>query len=251
MLRKISSRIIAFFLYLFVLPFKIKKIREEEGIISIYSHFPNRKQFERLIKWFEKRNYEFISTEELIHIIKNKMNTTNKIWLSFDDGLKTNIKDILPVLKKYKVPATFFIAPNLHNQSNRFMSPNDIRILNSSNLVTIGNHTLNHVDISTLALKEAKRELQGCNYELMKLSNYNSQIFSYPFGRYNKDVLELLKNENFILAASTQSTYITGNTDLLLVPRCGFGEHLTLTENICHCFGIWQPTINKIKSVLK
>lgn len=251
MLRKISSSIIALPLYLFVLPFKIKEIRNKNGILSIYSHFPSRKKLERLIKWFLKRNYEFISTEELIQIIENKLKTKNKVWLTFDDGLKTNIKNILPVLDEYQVSATFFIAPNLHSQNNRFMSPDDIRILNSSNLVTIGNHTLNHIDVSALEVREINRELSGCNSELKKFSNYNNQIFSYPFGGYNKNVLELLKNKNFILAATTQSTYITDNVDLFLVPRCGFGENLSLIENICHCFGIWQPTINKIKTVLK
>ncbi len=251
MLRKIIANTITLFLYVFVLPFKIKEIRNNNGIISIYSHYPPHNKFENLIKWFLKRNYEFISTDELIQIIKNNTKTKNKIWLTFDDGLKTNVDDILPVLKKYHIPATFFVSPNLHKQSGRFMTKNEIKLINACNYATIGNHTFNHLNVLSLDIKDVSKEILKCNSELSEFSNYNNHIFSYPFGKYSNDVVELLKNENFVLAATTQPTYITNNADLFFVPRCGFGEDLSLIENICHCFGIWQPVVKRIKSVKK
>lgn len=82
-------------------------------ITPIYFHNPSKKLFAKCIRWLKKNNYLFISTDQLVDIIKRKSKSlVGAVWLSFDDGWKGNIENVIPILEKYNIPATFFIATN-------------------------------------------------------------------------------------------------------------------------------------------
>ena len=100
-------------LLLFYYP--LSKLSEDNkySIISIYAHNPNRILFEKTIKWFLDYGYTFLKVEELIDILRKKKSTVKKVWLSFDDGWLDNYINVIPILKKYKVPATFFVSTQL------------------------------------------------------------------------------------------------------------------------------------------
>jgi poly-beta-1,6-N-acetyl-D-glucosamine N-deacetylase len=88
-----------------------KKAILNNQIISIYFHNPRKKIFEKTIKWFLKNEYTFISTEQLIEIFKNKTDFPKRaVWLTFDDGFKDNLTNVVPIINKFNIPATFFIA---------------------------------------------------------------------------------------------------------------------------------------------
>jgi len=71
-------------------------------------------QFQEFIEYHLKHNYEFVSPEDIINgLSKDK----KYIMITFDDGYYNN-KHALPILKKYKIPATFFISTK-HIQENK------------------------------------------------------------------------------------------------------------------------------------
>ena len=104
-------KIIAYLLY-YIFFFKIKKeTRKCDRILSIYGHNPSRNSFEELMKWFIDHNYHFVTLDELYAYLNgSELDTKKNVWLSFDDGWKSNYDNVFPVLKKYKIPATIFIA---------------------------------------------------------------------------------------------------------------------------------------------
>jgi peptidoglycan/xylan/chitin deacetylase (PgdA/CDA1 family) len=65
-------------------------------------------KFEQFIKYFKKHNYSFVSPDD---IIKGLDSNKNHILITFDDGYYSNLH-ALPILKKYDVPALFFISSN-------------------------------------------------------------------------------------------------------------------------------------------
>ena len=72
-------------------------------------------QFSEFIEYFLKYKYQFISPKDLDGGISKDH---RYIMITFDDGYFNNTL-ALPALKKYKVPATFFITTNnlINNQS--------------------------------------------------------------------------------------------------------------------------------------
>ncbi len=66
--------------------------------------------FENHILYF-KKNFQIISLEDCIAILKNNLKCPKKaIVLTFDDGHKDNYTYVFPILKKYNIPATIFLT---------------------------------------------------------------------------------------------------------------------------------------------
>lgn len=112
--RKIRNIVGYFFSYYLIFSGKLKKVLkifENEGLIlSFYAHNPKRKLLEKCIIWLRKKGFRFVSAKELVDIIENKQKIKKAVWRSFDDGWKGNIENVIPVLEKYNIPATFFIS---------------------------------------------------------------------------------------------------------------------------------------------
>ena len=65
-------------------------------------------QFQQFVKYYFDRGYKFISPDDLLQKLTDDK---RYILITFDDGYFNNIR-ALSILKKYKVPAVFFISTN-------------------------------------------------------------------------------------------------------------------------------------------
>ena len=115
MVRTIRNSICGILGWLLILLGYVKKSKNNAFrnnlITPIYFHNPSKKLFTKCIKWLIRNNYFFISTDQLVDIIKKKSKPpVGSVWLSFDDCWKGNIENVIPVLEKYEIPATFFIS---------------------------------------------------------------------------------------------------------------------------------------------
>lgn len=92
--------------------FRISKEKNKtDSILTIYGHDVSHNSFEELIEWLIKQGYSFINHFELYDYLNGQeLDTKKNVWLSFDDGWKGNYDNVLPVLKKFNIPATIFIA---------------------------------------------------------------------------------------------------------------------------------------------
>src|SRR5262245_47950086 len=55
--------------------------------------------------------YHFISLEDAVSMLTGRKPVRPySLVLTFDDGYRNNIKHALPILRRYGVPATFFVA---------------------------------------------------------------------------------------------------------------------------------------------
>src|SRR5574337_373719 len=60
---------------------------------------------------FLKEFYNPVGEEEIIPAIEGKGKISEySVWITFDDGYKDNYENAYHILKKYKIPATFFVT---------------------------------------------------------------------------------------------------------------------------------------------
>lgn len=116
--------------------------------------------------------------------IKNGSRDKKLIALTFDDGphpKETN--EVLDVLKKYNVKATFFVAGKHVN-----WYPKPI-IRASKEGHEIGNHTFNHPDISNLSQQQLEEEIEKCEKIIKEVTGVKPTLFRPPYGSYNQKTL--------------------------------------------------------------
>lgn len=78
------------------------------------------------IDWFEKtlailmEKYEMVALSDVENFFYHNEELKNVCHITIDDGDMTFYKNIYPVLKKYKVPATIFVSPKICSRSENF-----------------------------------------------------------------------------------------------------------------------------------
>ena len=91
---------------------KLQAILDSPFVFPVYSHHPDCAVLVAVLDWLAKNGFHFVTADELISIAKGqKSPDPRSVWLSFDDGWKSNLTNVIPVLRERRIPATFFIAP--------------------------------------------------------------------------------------------------------------------------------------------
>ncbi len=142
------------------------------------------------------------------------------ITTSWDDAHPLDIK-LSKILKKYNIPATFYIPIN--NPEQEIMNENQIKSL--SKHFDIGGHTLSHQNLTKLKLDQAFKEILLGKEKLEQIIERKIDVFCYPRGYYNKKIINLVKKAGFI-GARTANTLITQSKN---VYELGTTVHVTNT----------------------
>lgn len=95
---------------------------DENRILSIYFHNPSVKLFETIIKWLKKNEFDIISINTFQEYLKsNSCKNKRTVFISFDDAWSGNLK-LIPVLKKYNIPITLFVATDAINDGQLWLN---------------------------------------------------------------------------------------------------------------------------------
>jgi peptidoglycan/xylan/chitin deacetylase (PgdA/CDA1 family) len=76
--------------------------------LAINNRHMSAEEFDHTIRYIAK-HYEVIGVEELFRAPEATTGSRKRVCLTFDDGYLNNFTTALPILEKYKVPATFYI----------------------------------------------------------------------------------------------------------------------------------------------
>jgi len=195
----------------------------------------NINEFEKHIIFLKKRYYKTINFDE-VNSTKNK-----QIIITFDDGYKDLLSDVLPILKKYDFKATCFVVSGLLGKKNTWdvskknfvpkhlMNTNDLREW-IDNGMSIGSHSHNHVDLTTLKANEINNELIYSKKFLEDKIGVNINNFSYPYGKVNNSVYKITKQIYKKATTTNRGRFNTTKHDLHLIPRIDMGKKLSLLK---------------------
>lgn len=113
------------------------------------------------------------------------------LYLTFDAGFENgNTPAILDALKKHHVPATFFVVGNFLKTNPDLVK----RMVKEGHIV--GNHTLNHLDMSKLSSEKAfQKEISGVENLYKKITGKPmTKFYRAPQGKYSTKNLQMAKN---------------------------------------------------------
>jgi len=122
-------------------------LEEEERVPPFDRIAVNKHHLDEHFAWLKKNNYHVISIQDLLDAVKGEKNLPSQaVLLTFDDGYLSFYTRVMPLLKKYRYPATLAVVGSWLEQqtvpgSKPLMTVAQIREVMDSGLVEIASHT--------------------------------------------------------------------------------------------------------------
>lgn len=158
---------------------------------------------EEEVKTLAGAGYTFMTNGELVDVLDGKAKLPPKpILLTFDDGYRDFYTDAYPILKKYRAKATQYVISGFLNNSNHLTTA-QLQEIAQDGLVEIGAHTVHHVWLKGLSLKKVSTEIFQSKVTLGKLIGKPVTSFAYPYGAFDEQATQLVKESGFSSAVST------------------------------------------------
>ncbi|MCH5210324.1 MAG: polysaccharide deacetylase family protein [Oscillospiraceae bacterium] len=178
------------------------------------------------IAYLYENGYTFISAQELIDYTENNGELPEKpAMLTFDDGFYNIYGNVKPILEEYGAKAVVsivgsytdeFSQSNIANLNYGYLRWSDVYDMFLSKHIEIGNHSYDFhstdngrmgagrnegEDIDTykqIFYDDTKKLQDRC----MEKTGFSPVIYTYPFGEYDKESTEVLKNMGFKMSFS-------------------------------------------------
>lgn len=209
--------------------------RKQGRRILCFHDIQDQALFEERIVWL-KKHFRFSTLETLL-----ATNSESSLALTFDDAYESWINNVLPVLEKHEIPATFFINSGLIGlsgsaQEQFFLekckrSPKGVNALSEAGfqkiaqhpLFEIGGHTKDHFLFSNKTNPQTIREQILDDKKILETkSGKNLKYFAYPFGQLihaPKKVQAVVESAGYEYAFTIVPGFIQEINKPYLLPR--------------------------------
>jgi peptidoglycan/xylan/chitin deacetylase (PgdA/CDA1 family) len=195
--------------------------------------------FERQMRFLRDNRYNVITLEELVALIKDKKKIPPRtIVITLDDGYRDNYTYAFPVLKKYGLCATIFIiVDEVGRPQNDRLNWNQIKAMQDSGLIVFGSHALGPEPLNKIkSEEEVKNQVFLSKQILEQKLGKKVYAFSYPEGRFNPKIRQLVIDAGYKVAVATNPGKRYPGDDVFALKR------LRISENASNLFVFWVET---------
>jgi peptidoglycan/xylan/chitin deacetylase (PgdA/CDA1 family) len=135
------------------------------------------------------------------------------IVITLDDGWKNQYVNAYPILKQFGYTATFFIFSDAIDTPH-FFSWDQVRVMNNSGM-SIGGHTKSHPYLPSITDSDVlRKEIISSKHIIEDQIGTKINLFAYPFGHYNDQIISIVKEAGYKLARSTYKGVYNSKSDL-------------------------------------
>lgn len=185
-----------------------------------------REDLERQLRFLQNHGFTPTTFEDLTARRVPK----KPIILTFDDGYEDNHRNLFPLLKKYRMKAVVFLLGDRRHKDNfwdvpqgepaaRLLKPGQIRQMAASGLVEFGAHSLNHVRLTRVGPREARKEVEGSKRELERFLKKPVVSFAYPYGDLNEETKKTVREAGYTFGIAVQKGPSRFADDLMEIRR--------------------------------
>lgn len=167
-------------------------------------------QLDAQLKWLKSDGWTVISLAALAEFMDGRGSLPPKsIAITVDDGYRSAFEVAAPIFKSYAVPATFFVYPDFIG-AGEAMSWAQLDELQKTRIFAVQPHSKTHTDMAKRRSAESQKsyadrvrmELEGSSESLSKHLKADQEVFAYPFGATNTQVLEGARRAGYKMAVT-------------------------------------------------
>ena len=175
------------------------------------------------LDYLETHHYTVVGLDSVVAGLHNPASLPAKpVVLTFDDGF-ANQMSAFQLLKAHNMKATFYIinggeashwcigAGRRYGDPSQppsgcgdaYLTWDQVRELDASGLITIGGHTLDHPQLTTLSTDEQRHEIVDSKAGIEAEIGHPIYDFAYPYGNYNATTVSLVAAAGYRSAVTT------------------------------------------------
>ncbi len=176
------------------------------------------------------------------------------VLVSVDDGCRSVVAEMLPVWRRYRVPAVVYVNPGLIEGTNAKKGTQPVFPTDSTPPeplmtwdalaelveagIAIGSHGLSHRSLGRMSDDEAREEAVRSRQLIEQQLSVEVRSFAYPFGTradFTPATARLLAEAGYTTAMTSQHGAITPESPALKLPRIKVegGEGLWVFRQLC------------------
>lgn len=219
---------------------------------------------------YMKRNgYTVVSVEELRAFSKGTGALPEKaVLITFDDGEKSFITKVLPLLKEFSYPATVAVVGSLtelytksgeNDDRYAYLNWEDLKILANEPLVEIANHSYNMHSLNArrgmgkkqgetdAQYKESlKADFDELHKAFLKELDFKPTVLVYPYGIKNDILLDTAKSEGYTVTftCAQKQNFLTPGDSLFELSRFNRPYGISAEEFFEKCMKMRSNTKN-------
>ena len=202
------------------------KINDFSG--GLYTISPD--EFDWQMQYLKENGYHTVSIASVLdHFEKGKPLPEKPVVITLDDGFRDNYLNAYPILKKYGFTATIFVTTNTvapEEITNMMLTWSQIKEM-AADGITMGCHTLNHSDLTSVSLGEAKRQITDSKEILEDQLGIKIDVFAYPYGCHNYNVEKLVEECGFRAAVTVNPEPVSSVENPFTLNRIGIYSNLS------------------------
>jgi peptidoglycan/xylan/chitin deacetylase (PgdA/CDA1 family) len=176
-------------------------------------------RLESHVRFLQRAGYRFVTAEELI--VEGGPHGKTAA-LTFDDGFRSWLTDVLPLLQRLGVRATFYVCPGLFGkqhwrvpgEAGRLLDEDETRALAAAGM-ELGSHSLTHADLRLVDGRERAAELAESKAAIERITGRPCRTLAYPYGLYDENVTQAAAEAGYELAFG----WLPGPWQPLAAPR--------------------------------
>jgi peptidoglycan/xylan/chitin deacetylase (PgdA/CDA1 family) len=149
------------------------------------------------------------------------------VVITADDGHRSVITDMLPLVREYGVPVTLFIYPSAISNASYALTWDHLKALERTGLFDVQSHTYWHPNF-----KLEKRRLAPAAYResvLMQLARPRTvlreklgvaaDLIAWPFGIYDEELLQFAAQAGYVAGLTLDGRVASAKDSIMALPR--------------------------------
>ena len=192
-------------------------------------------QFVEHLEYLNKEGFSVWSLPKIIEYLQTDQQIPDKtVAITFDDAFTSIYDNAFPVLKKYNMPFTVFVATDpVDRRFGKIMNWKQLREMAASG-ATLANHTRTHSHVverkqgktEAVWLNRVRADIEYTQKRLKEETGQDVRYFAWPYGESVPVLRQMLKDMGYI-GFGQQSGPVSPASDMANLPRFAISGNYT------------------------
>jgi peptidoglycan/xylan/chitin deacetylase (PgdA/CDA1 family) len=185
--------------------------------------------FQSHLQYLRANGYKVIPLRQLVdyYLHKGPPPPPKSVVITVDDGHKTVYTDMLPLVRKYRIPVTLFIYPSAISHASYAMTWDQLRELQKTGMFEMQGHTYWHPNFKQERKKSSTSEyektvdmqLNKSKAKLEKELGTKIDMLAWPYGIHDDFLISKANQAGYIATLTLEGHGANNSDNVMKLPR--------------------------------